>query len=541
MVELNVSEIYNKNTTFMDKSVASYIKNQIMNKRSKDFGGYWNSNILRMDPGSTCGLIYNLLVAYYFKDSSFYNSKNILKRTEAASYYILRSQRKDGTIDLPFSNVHSVPDLAFAIRPICEAYKLLQSCESKETKLLKQNLEKFIKKGANGLKLGEVHTPNHRWVVVAALGAVNSIFPNEELRLVAEDFLSDGIDVNDEGMYYYEKSGIYSAISNDALIDISNFWKKPHLLNFVRKNLDFMIYNVHPNGCIVTDFSRRQDRANEMLLSPLWYKVYKKMALIDKNGLYSSMAKWIIDLNLRRNTPIGYEHKHEFEELFSLSSTPLPSSYVAFFPISKLVRIRNKNLSITVMADNFDNFFSFRVGNIGVISTKIRYNLWGWRYFNPPRITRLNDKTFILKDNYFGKIVQAGNREYQLRTNFLINVKLVHLTNKVMMDINTTGEDNVVLRIDIKLKDEGTLVIGQQKINLKKMKDRGIPFVQKYATVKDKNGGQGVLISGGHSLEHNVEEWWRGYNPWDKLDKKGFTLNINLVTPVKHRITFKAF
>ncbi|MGB9759599.1 MAG: hypothetical protein ACP5IT_07175 [Thermoproteota archaeon] len=537
---MNISELYKRNIFLMDELVASYLKNQVMDRRNKDFGGYWNSNILRMDPGFTCGLIYSLLASYYFKDSRFYKSKKILKRAEAASYYILKVQRKDGTIDLPFSNVHSVPDLAFAIRPICEAYKLLQVYRSKETKLIRQNLAKFIKKGTNGLKIGEVHTPNHRWVVVAALGAVNSIFPNKELRLIVEDFLSDGIDVNDEGMYYYEKSGIYSAISNDALIDASNFWKKPYLLDFVRKNLNFMIYNIHPNGYIVTDFSRRQDRASDTLLSSLWYKVYKKMAFLDKNKLYASMARWIIALNLRRNIPIGYEHKRELEELFSLGFCRLPESYFIFFPVSKLIRIRNKNLSITVMADNFDNFFSFRVGDIGVISTKIMYNLWGWRYFNPPRITKLNSKTFVLKDIYFGKVVQAGNREYHLRTNFSVIVKLMYFSSGIIMDISTTGEDNIVLRIDIKIRNEGYLVFGQEKINLKKAKENEIPFIRKYVTVKSKNGSQKLIVSGGHSLEHKVKEWWRGCNPWDRLDKKGFKLYLNLVTPIEHRIVFKA-
>jgi hypothetical protein len=45
-------------------------------------------------------------------------------------------------------------------------------------------------------------------------------------------------------------------------------------------------------------------------------------------------------------------------------------------------------------------------------------------------------------------------------------------------------------------------------------------FTQNYVVIKEPRSMPSLIIRGGHVLEHNAKEWWRGYNPWVRLDKK---------------------
>ena len=60
------------------------------------------------------------------------------------------------------------------------------------------------------------------------------------------------------------------------------------------------MYNLHPNGEVVDEYSRRQDRSTHRPLSASAFDVYRKMAVKDKNGLYASMADEAFQLQIER-------------------------------------------------------------------------------------------------------------------------------------------------------------------------------------------------------------------------------------------------
>jgi len=451
------------------------------------------------------------------------------------SEFMAKVQHGDGSIDLTISNIRSAPDTGFAVRPISKAYELLSPVEYEWARKTCGNLGAFLRKARTCLAHGEVHTPNHRWVVVAAMGEINRFFPSSELRAASERYLSEGIDVNREGMYTYEKStSTYSWISNRALIDIARLWRKPRLLGYVRRNLDFMMYNVHQNGEMVDEYSRRQDRGTHSLLPPLAFECYSTMALVDGNGAYASMADLAFSLNLARGgSPAGYKAREAFAEFKALPREPLPTNYNAFFPRSGLVRIRKGKLDASIMAQNFDNFLTVRNGESIIDSVKLRYNYWGWWNFNPKRVVRSGD-SYKLTDLFTGRTFRTGPKEVRLRTKFEIEVDVKTLRNGFLMVVSTKGPENIVMQLDLGLRPAGTLSLGGRRYNLSRVKGP-IYFDRDEALLT--NGGDRILIQGG-IVQHKIWDGWRGFNPWERYGKRTVSLLVTPVSPFHRKVKF---
>src|SRR5690606_20506159 len=104
-----------------------------------------------------------------------------------------------------------------------------------------------------------IHTPNHRWVVCAALAQLYTLWQHPSYLKRIDEWLFEKIDMDPDGQYNEKSTFIYSSLSNRVLILIAKGANKPELLDYVRRNLDMTQYYVHPNGEVVTDASGRQD------------------------------------------------------------------------------------------------------------------------------------------------------------------------------------------------------------------------------------------------------------------------------------------
>lgn len=532
---MSQQEDFRLNVRFSDKSVRKVLLWQVLDPSDEAYGGFRNSNTLRDDQPLTCGMVGLCAQAYCHPDSTHFGSPDLEKRIELMSKFLAKVQHDDGSIDLTISNIFSAPDTGFAVRPISKAYELLGSIERNWARRTGRNLRTFLQKARTCLAHGEVHTPNHRWVVVAAMGEINRFFPSGELRAVSERYLSEGIDVNRDGMYIYERStSTYSWISNRALIDIARLWRKPRLLGYVRRNLDFMIYHVHQNGEMVDEYSRRQDRGTHSLLSPLAFECYSTMALLDGNGAYASMADLAFSLNLARGgSPAGYMAWEDFARFKAIPREPLSTDYNAFFPLSGLVRIRKGKLDATIMAQNFDNFLTVRNGRSIVDSVKLRYNYWGWWNFNPNRVVR-RGRTYELTDLFTGRTFNPGPREVRLRTKFEIGVNVKTVTDGFSMEVSTRGPENIVMQLDLGLRPEGTLSLGGRRYDLSRVK--GPIFFDRDEALLS-NGGDRILIQGG-VVQHRIWDGWRGFNPWERYGKRTVSLLMTPVSPFDGVVKF---
>ena len=79
-----------------------------------------------------------------------------------------------------------------------------------------------------------------------------------------------------------------------SLYHVARVFGYKHVFEAVRKNLEFMEYMLHPDGYVVTEFSRRQDATMQMPLSELYYCVIKLMAAQTRNGKFEAMAEMVL-------------------------------------------------------------------------------------------------------------------------------------------------------------------------------------------------------------------------------------------------------
>ena len=223
----------------------------------------------------------------------------------------------------------------------------------------------------------------------------------------------------------------------------------------------------------------------------------------------------------------------EFEDI---PRKPLPSEYVRIFPMSKNVRIRHGKQSATIMADNFNNVFTVRNGETIVDGLKIRYNYWGWRYFNPSRIWVIKG-SYILEDVFYGVVVHPGPREVHLRTDFKIIMTIREIDDGFVMNIETEGDENVVMQVDLCLRPQGIIGLGAKEYDLSKVKN--IFFETKRAVIENPSKGKERIEIEGGLVQHRVSDSWRGFNPWDRYGEPTTHLLITPVTPYHGRIRIR--
>src|SRR5690606_39466694 len=102
------------------------------------------------------------------------------RSSDLAMAYLLTLQHEDGTIDLMSTNFHSTPDTGFIAKRLCNAWRLIDRLKMKESAPLLEKIKTFLRKAADALTVGGIHTPNHRWVVCGALASIYALWPDRK-------------------------------------------------------------------------------------------------------------------------------------------------------------------------------------------------------------------------------------------------------------------------------------------------------------------------------------------------------------------------
>ncbi|MCX6932940.1 MAG: twin-arginine translocation signal domain-containing protein, partial [Verrucomicrobia bacterium] len=247
-----------------DAQIPALLARQERTPGHRWIGGLTNSHGLAT-VADTNGFVAALACAACAPGSRYYNDAALAAPMLAAIAYMLSAQHADGTVDYYATNFHSTPDLAFILEGSCPAYQLLRGNTSPAFAPVAAELAKFIKRGGEALIVGGVHTPNHRWVVCAALAWVNSLFPDARYVARADQWLAETIDLDPDGQYTEKSTTVYSPIVNQALINVARLLNRPALLEPVRRNLEMTRY----------------------------YLSYRTLALHDGNGRFAAMARQI--------------------------------------------------------------------------------------------------------------------------------------------------------------------------------------------------------------------------------------------------------
>jgi hypothetical protein len=391
-----------------DEQIPALLAKQERRAGHRWMGGIANEHGIHTVAG-TNGFVAALAAAACAPGSKYFGSVALVEPMQLAIRYMLKAQHEDGTVDYFATNFHSPPDLAFILEGSCPACALLRASPVPELAAVTTELGKFITRGGEALATGGVHTPNHRWVVCAALAWVNTLFPHPKYVARVNQWLAEGIDIDPDGQYTEKSTTVYSPIVDRALISVARLLNRPELYEPVRKNLEMTLYYVHPDGEVVTEASRRQDRYQRGSMARYYY-AYRTLALRDGNGRFAAMARQI-ERSVAPKHPgelAVYLTEPEFARPLP-ADAPLPMDYAKVFSYSSLARIRRGVASGTVLAGN-STVFSFRKGAAALEAVRFATAFFGKGQFAGDAL-EVSDGRYVLRQKLDGPYFQPLTRD----------------------------------------------------------------------------------------------------------------------------------
>ncbi|PXY42174.1 hypothetical protein DMB65_02765 [Flavobacterium cheongpyeongense] len=358
-------------------------------------------------------------------ESEFYKSKIVAEKLNDAIDVLLKEQYNDGTLDAG-GNRQSPPDTAFILEYICQAASILKNNKQKDLEGLTIKLKKFILNAGEAMVTGGVHTPNHRWVICAALANINSLYPDPRYLQRIDEWLSEGIYMNEDG-HYAERSGIYSAVIDKALITMARLLNKPKLLEIVNKNLITCFYYTEPNGDLVTVDSKRQDQFMNLKVNN-FYLQYRYMAILTENPMFAYMVNTIEKLPEFTTEILSGSLGHFMENRELQKQVPalgtITNDFEKFFAVSSLARIRRGKTSITLFGGNDHpvmivsgrssnpNFLMYRKGDALLKYMRLSTSFFRMGYFSSEGVVKEGNK-YIFKETKQAEYYQPLAAEFR--------------------------------------------------------------------------------------------------------------------------------
>lgn len=512
-----------------------------------------------------------LTASYCCAGSKHYRSTLLIPKLYILIDEMQKYQTEDGTVNI--GNLESPPDTAFLLEPLSAAAFLLTKNNSSDTSDVQKKLKIFIVNAAAALVTGGVHTPNHRWVICAALARVNKVYPNKKYVDRIEDWLGEGI-YNDSDGHYPERSRLYGGVENNSMLTMGRILNKPVFFEPVRKCLTATYYYMEPNGELVTTDSRRQDQyIGKTIVS--YYLYYRYMAIKDNNKNFSGIAKLIEQMP-------GFEEEVMNRSLFhflenDLLQQPLPNgvnpsvNYEKFFTTSQLLRIRRDKATTTLFGgadwpiiiasgrSNSPNFYAYRKGNAILKYLRLSSAFFSMGYFYSEGIKKVGDKYVLHKklsvpyyqplpknkriasgdyklspsiDDRFWNKMDFANRPVSNVKTLDTTITFLEINNTNELTFNVTGLKGVPVTIELCFAEGG-------KLSGVTTTKEGNNFLEtgtgKYELDEDSiQFGPGAIT---HKTITNLEGE-RYSTHFGNLHTKGMYVYITGTTPFEHKLIF---
>ena len=322
---------------------------QVLDAESPYCGGFMDGD--RLVGSQSISAVASLGYAYLLPESRHYRSEELLQRILLAAEFARRHRNPSGCFDLLTTNFDSAPDTGFvvqAIAPVVFAARE-QAADDGGAAEIADALGELIQTAAPGMVAGGFHTPNHRWVLVAALAQAQALYPELEVSATVDAYLGEGIDINADGEYSERSTGVYNAVVNRALIRAANVLERPDLLEPVRRNLDLSYHLLHADATAVTSISKRQDRDTRAVPTGL-ADGYHALAHLDGNGFYAAVADLLVERGGSGLICLPNYVLHPEWRATCIERTPLPERYSRVYPASGLWRVRQGAVSATAAA-----------------------------------------------------------------------------------------------------------------------------------------------------------------------------------------------
>ncbi len=364
-----------------DKYVDDLLSKQITSPADPNRGNFPDSFGIFF-AGSPAGIIDASVAALLCPQSKHHGSPALIERIRLAAGWMARNQLPSGNFDLPTTNFNSTPDTGFITHSLGAAGLLARQGNLGEVSAV---VEPVLRKMAAALAVGGVHTPNHRWVVCEALSQMYELFKEEAYLRRIDQWLKETIDIDEDGQFNERSTTIYNTVTDRALTVLAHKLKRPELLDPVRRNLDSMMYLIHPAGEVVTEISTRQDAFERGDMRRYWFPLHY-LAVRDGNPQYATLARQYAEHASLSMSMIYPELRQPLP-----AGAPLPDNFVREMATIRTARVRRGRRSATVLWNRVNRFFTFRNGDCVIEGVRFASAFFGKGQFVPASMKKLGD------------------------------------------------------------------------------------------------------------------------------------------------------
>jgi hypothetical protein len=444
-----------------DAAAERLIKAQIGDPADTMAGSVPDEHLLHQ-PWSASGVIETLTASFVHPRSRFHRDNTVLDRIRLAARFLERSQSPQGNIDLLISNFNSPPDTGFVVHGVATAAAIARNRGVTE---IVDGLRPFLVKAGGGMAVGGVHTPNHRWVICSALAQVNDLFPDPRYVRRIDEWLAEGIDIDEDGQFTERSTLTYNTVITRAFVVMAVKLKRPELVEPVRQNLRALMYLLHGDGEVVSEISRRQDQYMRGGMEGYWFPL-TYVAVKDRNGQFAAMAREAAKEGVR--LPALLEYPELLEPL--PATQPLPDDFEKPFAKTGIVRIRRGTLSATIVLGGSSRLLTLR--HRGAVMEGVRFatSFFGKGQFVPETAEKRGDVFHLrqsLQAPYYQPLPQKITTESwtatrPTRRQSEINrleqaAEIKEVARGFQVRVQAHGTDGVPLAIEIGFREGGNL------------------------------------------------------------------------------------
>ena len=505
------------------------------------------------------GLLLACVEAYYFKGTDSYMNSEFLEGAETVMCGAERYIHEDGTMDLRVTNYHDPSLCAFSVRDFIGPALEIMVRNSNHTPLedkVEAHIRAIISKMAPAIKNLGFHTPNHRWIICAALSYIKKYLNDDEAQTVMDKFFWEGIDCDEYGEYTERSTGIYNRICNHSFLSLTHTYDKK-FLEYPIRNMRLMRSFYEPDNTICTIGSLRQDRGKSPDVD-LYYFIYLPLALYTGDPEFAYFAdralKNIMAEASKRETPYEWldammfywffaEPDWQKKETYEKIESYLPKRDLnVYIPNSGTGRVYlDGGATATVLRTTSPDFFKFQIGKYTVCARA------GGAFFGYPH-SQFRPKKMEKTEHGFRLI---SNEEAGYRSQFeeppetsdwhrmdhskrhIINVRhfdtvvdISFIDRKIAFDVSYGGDDLIPVKLEFMMTPGGKVETEQMNF-ITRAGD--YVFLKNGSMIVRFDGGTAVKFSGG-SYGHFAAEDMRGT---EHVPSGMFTLCLDASTPAK--------
>ena len=496
-----------------------------------------------------------LIEGYYVKGGKYEHNPLVLERAAIALEYALKMQHEDGTFDLLQTNFHDSAETAFTVQTFVPAFMLM--CQNKgdtpeEARVYELGM-RYVNQSADGMMNGGFHTPNHRWVLSAALALCYKLTGREECRAYIQRFLDEGIDCDEEGEFTERSAGIYNVVCDRSLIYMAMLLDMPELYEHVTRNLYMVMKYFEADEGINTLNSTRQDVGT----APDWrvyYSCYLYMALRTGNGEFAYIADRMLEESQSAFVREGSGLRPTYDLLaVTLMDPELVAAqetvqgvepdwnYCKHFVRSGIVRARKDDFTLTLIKDR-PLFAKLQYGSHAVY-LRLAGCFYAKGQFVAQQLEESGDgfdMTYHMRWGYKKPMrekpetsdwrkMDHSKREDVFMQDFDFRVHVSLQDKGIGLDIETAGVECVPTKLELLLEPEGRYITPSMEMHGR----RGDYVYQKCDEASYQYGDHHKLTICGGYHEHYYGENMRGTL---MVDDKSFFVALTAYTPVKQHV-----